>query len=237
MMGDAKSITHFSLTRCVIMADSVGFGDKTVELSNFERYKGVKGRTDRIAILSPKLKRAYRFHVQAKQRSFQAPTNPETLEKVKALLGEPEQVFGMVLFHYSTGEDGLLLDPEKLAGKVKLYRISESRYSSLSAIANEWPLMDTGEAEAQVDLLFKCTDDKFQRMEISVTREAHFKKKDVWYKALQGKLRLAESKIDFVLGEKLTDTQIFELLGVASVQQQQAGASTAASIDVGGIID
>jgi len=218
--------------------DQVTLGDKAVETSQFDRYKGTLNRTDRIAIISTTLTRGYRYYMEAKRSSFRAPTNPETLKLVKASLGEPEQRFGLVVFHYLTDEAGNLIDTTKCQGKIKVWSISESRYEELSGLHRTWPLLDSAEGFAgkQVDLQIRCTEEKFQRMTFTPCPDAQWKKKEAWYNALKEKEAKARDKLKLTLGKQLTDHEILDLLGTA-LPSQTGGTQNAGEVDLSDVLD
>lgn len=216
--------------------DFVTLGDKKVETSNFDRYKGRKGIVDRLAIISGGLMRGYSYYYEPKKFSFRAPTDAETLEYVKAQLGEPTQYFGLTLFHYQTDEDGNLLSDEKLTGKVKTWKISESRYEELSSMNRQWPLMDGGFAETQVDLLIKCSEEQYQRMSFTPAPKAHWKEKQPWYDALKKKEVLAREKLKLALGAIRTPEEIMSALG-GTVQSQTGGTENTGDIDLSDVLD
>lgn len=215
----------------------VGLGDKSVELSTFDRYKGRKGYTDRISILSRTLIRGWRYYHAASQSSFLAPTNPETLAFVKKTLGEPEQRFALVLFHYTTDDQGNLLDTTKIQGRVKLWAISESRYEELSNLAKTWKLMENGFGEPQNDLTFACKDDKFQRGTFQPTPTCHWKSQQLWYDKIIQRRDLAAAKIKSVLGRELTDLEIMEKLGGATPAQSTGSTANQADLDMSDVFN
>lgn len=216
--------------------EQVGFGDKNVETSTFDRYKGVKGRTDRIAIISSKLIRGYRYYHEGKKTSFKSPENPELLALVKAQLGEPEQRFALTLFHYTTDDSGQLLDESKCQGKVKIWQISESRYEELSTMHKSWPLLDTGFGEKQYDLIIKCTEEQYQRMTFTPAPTAHWKSKESWYNALKSKEGAAQAKARASIGRQLSDQEVMDLLGV-SVKSQTGSTANSSDLDLSDVMD
>lgn len=215
--------------------EQVTLGDKRVETSQFDRYKGTKGRTDRLGIIGATLLKGHRCYHPGKKRSFRAPTNPEILELVKKALGPPEQRFGLVLFHYTTDDKGNLLDETKCQGKVKVWAISESRYEELTQLHRQWPLLDGGFAAPQHDFLFACTEEQYQRGTFTPCPLAQWKKKESWYKALKAKEALALPKVRLALGKTMTDLEIMELLGTA-LPSQTGGTQKADDVDLSDVI-
>jgi len=213
--------------------DQVTLGDSRVRTSNYERYKGRKGITDRVGIISSALLRGYNYFYEGQggqKTLFRAPTNPETLKLVKSILGEPTQRFGILLFHYSTDESGEVLDTEKLRGKIKIWVISESRYEELTLMNRQWPLLDTGYDGAQYDLNINCTEENFQRMTFTPCSTALWKKKEQWYQTLKGDEAKAKERLRWALGRELKDEEIMKMLG-------KSGPSPTTSSDSVGEID
>lgn len=212
----------------------VELGDKRVELSSFDRYKGRKGVTDCISIISSSLLRTFSHF--ASNKSFRCLSTPEKRACCCEGAGEPSQKFGLVLFKYATLDNGDLVDSSKCAGKVMLWIISEARYEELSALDKKWPLLDRGFAEKQHDLLIKCTEEQYQKMNFTPCPTAHWKSKEPWYKALKDKERKGRDKLKTAMGRQMTELEIMELLGV-SIPQQTGGTDKAGDIDLGNILD
>jgi len=217
--------------------DQVTLGDRRVETSNFDRYKGRKGVTDRVAILSSTLTRAYMYFYEGggKKTMFRAPTNPETRKFVTEAIGEPQQRFGLTLFHYTTLPNGDFPDPTKLQGKLKVWVISESRYEELSTLNKQWPLLDGGWGVSQVDLSIKCTEEAFQRMTFTPMPTAHWKTKQAWYEALKAKMAKTKVSLAQSLGRVMKDEEIMALLGVGG--QAPGKTDNAGEIDLSDIVD
>lgn len=218
-----------------VTEDNVSLGDKRVETSTFDRYKGRKDVTDRLALISTNLIRGYTYFYQngSIKKLFRSPTDPETLKMVKGALGEPEQRFGVLVFHYLTDEKGELIEADKLRGKVKLWVWSEARYEEISNINRNWPLLDGGFSAAQHDLNATCTEENFQRMQWTPCPTAHWKQKEAWYKALKEKEAKALPKLRMALGRVLTTPEIMALLGTGTAPPTQA----AGIVDLSDVID
>lgn len=221
------------------MADlPVGFGDKRIETSQFDRYKGRKGVTDRIAIISTNLVRVWTYFYEGhgQKQMFRAPTDKETLDMCRDVIGEPDQRFGLVLFHYLTDENGEMIDTDRLRGKIKLWRISEARYEELSNLNRQFPLLDNGWGEPQSDLVIQCTEEQFQRMTFTPTPSAHWKSKEAWFNALKDRERKAQAKLGLAMGRKLDAEEIKTLLGVATAGVT-GSTDNANDLDLGEIMD
>lgn len=215
--------------------DAVVLGDKRVEISSFDRYKGRKDYTDRVALIWPTLTRAYvYFH---NKRLIRAPKEPDLLALMRKHLGEPQQRFGVPIFRYATAQDGSLLEPAKCQGKVMLWGITERRFEDLTKINQAWPLLDSGFDEKQLDLSITCKEENFQNFTMQPLPEAHWKKKENWYKAIVARAKLAQDKMSIVLGRHLTRDEILQTLGAGPMSPPTGGTENAADIDLSDVID
>lgn len=196
--------------------DQVSLNDKSVDIQTFDRYKGRKNVTDRIAILSSTLLRARVHYHDAKKKSFKCLSTPTHQAPCCKHMGEPDQKFGLIVFQYLTDENGNMLTDEKLSGKVKLWVVSDSRYSELSQIHKEFPLLDAGFAEPQFDMTLKCTEEQYQRMTFTPCREAFWKKKQEWFDAIKQKANKAIPRLGKAMGNDLTELEILDLLEIDS---------------------
>lgn len=218
--------------------DQVTLGDKRVQTANYERYKGRKGVTDRIGVISSALLRGYNYFYEGQggqKTLFRAPTNPDTLKFVQGILGEPTQRFGLLLFHYTTDETGEVLDPEKLRGKIKTWVISESRYEELTLMNRQWPLLDAGYDGTQHDINIKCTEENFQRMTFTPCPNALWKKKQNWYDTIKAQETKAKERLRWALGRQLKDEEVMRLLG-GSPNNPTAAKDATGEIDLSDIV-
>jgi len=218
-----------------VSEDEVSLNDKRVEVSTFDRYKGRKGMTDRLSILSSSLLRVRTHYHEAKKKSFKCLSQPGKQAVCCKHMGEADQKFGIILFHHLTDESGDLLAPEKLSGKVKLWVITDSRYSELSTIHKEFPLLDGGYGSPQVDLLAKCTEEQFQRMNFTPCKEAHWKRKQEWYDVISSKVAKAKPRLVKAMGNELTELEILDLLQIDSEINPSLGAG-AGDIDLDDVL-
>ena len=194
--------------------DNVGLGDKNVDVSTFDRYRGRKGVQDRVAVVSKSLLRTRVHYIPDKKKTIKCNSTPTVKAACCTLLGEPDQRFGLLLFKYLTDESGELLAPDKLSGKMCLWIFSESRYAELSALHKEHPLLDAGMAKPQVDMLIRCTEETYQRMSYTPCRACHYKTKETWYTSVLTKAQKAQQKLVRAMGQSMSDDEIRELLGV-----------------------
>lgn len=197
--------------------DEVSLADKRVEVTTYDRYKGRKDQVDRLAFLSTNLMRGYTHYRDkapaGQAKVFRCVSTPTHRGACCDALGEPAQRFGLVVFKYHTDDKGMLNDSEKLQGKLMFWVISETRYEELSTIHRQWPLLDGGQEAKQMDLSIRCTEEAFQKMTFTPCPEAHWKKKDIWYKAMKGKEAKAKERLKGVIGKVVTELEIKEMLG------------------------
>lgn len=197
----------------------VSMGDKRIVSTQFEKYKGRKGQTDRLALISPQLHlgKIYFHESMGKRWLFHAPdakSDPKLAELCMEKLGAPMQRLGVVVFHYRA-EDGVVEDKEKCAGTVKVWILSESKYRELEKLNKEWPLMDHGQTEAQSDIILSCTEEQYQRMTITPTKEAHWKSKPEWYSHLNTRQKEAFAALPKIMGRQLDGDEIMEMFGMS----------------------
>lgn len=216
--------------------DTVTLGDKNVDIQTYDRYKGRKNVTDRIAILSATLIRARVHYHDKKKKSFKCLSTPERQAACCKHMGDPDQKFGLIIFQYLTDENGNMLTEEKLSGKVKLWVVSDSRYSELSQIHKEFPLLDGGLAAPQFDMMIKCTEEQYQRMTFTPCNSAFWKKKEEWYNAIKAKEAKARPRLVKAMGNDLTELEILELLEVDAGNPMSSPSAGAGDIDLGDVL-
>jgi len=191
----------------------VTLGDAKVELSTLDRYKGRKGATDRIVLVSKTLLRGNSHWFNS--RTFRCLTeNPESPAICCEKLGAPTQKFAMVIFHYTADQAGEIVDPAKCQGVLKIWVLTESKYQELSGVHKQWPLLDAGFDKPQHDLLIVCTEEQYQRMTLTPTPTTHWKSKEAWYKTITTRVNLAKDRLAMALGKRLPETEVKEILGI-----------------------
>lgn len=223
--------------------DLVQLGDKRVESTLVDRYKGIRNQTDRIAIISSSLIRGNSHFLN--KRSFRCLSTKDRQAICCDQLGSPQQRFGFLLFQYIVDEKGELLDDSKLQGKIKMWLITESRYEELTQIHKSWPLMDYdpkstagGFGVKQHDLMIKCTEENYQKMQFTPCPSAHWKVRQDWYDVLKGRDRMLKDRLKLALGKQLTELEVMELLGVVLPgANANSPGSGAADIDLSSIIE
>lgn len=203
--------------------DFVEMGSSEVEVVVFDRFKLAKGDVARVAVLSGKLVRAYVHFVREKKKTVACTSKKgQPPEKCCKFLGERDQRFGLVLFQYQADASGELLDSTRLAGKLKLLTLSESRYLDLLTLHKKFGLMNPGLAGIQSDFTFECTDSEYQTYKIYPALQdgrayCHYRVRPDWIQTLQGKLEKAEQKlIRLVSGVYMPPEEIMDLVGLQS---------------------
>lgn len=216
--------------------ERVTLADKRVEVQTYDRYKGRKGVTDRLALISPTLVRVTTHFIETKKRRYRCITTPTKKGVCCQHVGAPDQNFGLVLFQYTTDELGSLLTEEKLSGRLKLWVISESRYAELSTIHKEYPLIGTDFAAPMVDLTVKCSEENFQRMNFTPCKEAFWKRKKEWFDKVMDLEDKARSKLTKALGQELTELEFLQALGIDSGTPGTAPTIASSTIEVSDIL-
>ena len=208
--------------------EEVGFGD--VQTATYPKYQGIQGQTDRIAVLSMKLRRSYTYYVDDAKCRFRVDHNPP--EWITKKLGQPEQKFALVFFKYATDEDGEIMTPDKLKGKVCIWVFSETKFDQIKAKFLRYPLMNG--QEDQVDMLINCTDSQWQKLDFDVCDSAHWRSKPEWVEALDAKVGDALNRADYFLGARKTDAEIKAMLGIVSGEGPSAASD--AEVDLGDVL-
>lgn len=202
--------------------EDVGFGDERVEVSNFVRYKGVKGQTDRIAFLSSNVKRVFTHYHN--DQYFRCLSTEAKTGICCQNLKSPDQRFGVVIFHYTTDPQGDLVDESKLQGSIKIWPFSETKYTDLTGFNRKFLLLTKDFDTEQFDMEILCTDDNFQKMTFTPCREAHWKKNQKWFDQLILKEVKASERMSKMMGKDLTEDEvrvILELNKVSSMSEIQ----------------
>lgn len=220
------------------MADEVKFGDTNVEFLTLDKYRGRKGVTDRIALVSSGMLRGISHFAggDAKGKGgkmficFTQKGQPPAFCCVEK--GQPKQYFALPVFHYVTDNEGNILVPEKCQGQLKVWRIPENRYKELSALASKWAILDSGFAAKQYDILTTTTDEDFQKMTFVPCPEAHWKSREGWYTHLSQKAKGARAAVADSLGQKLTEQAVRVLFGFKVPATDSPNAASLPATDI-----
>lgn len=214
-------------------SDEVVLGDKNVETSSYDRFKGAAGETYRLAFLSKTLTRGLVHYFN--NRGYRCITTPDKRAVCCDQMGSAQQKFALILFQYTTDGAGDVVDAAKLQGKIKFWLITEARYEELTTIHKRWPLLDSGFTEKQVDLVVKCTESQFQKMAFTPCPDAHWKKNEGWYKQLKDKSEKAKEKLNMVFGRRCNEEELRVVLGLSAGSSKSP--TQGADIDLSDVVD
>jgi hypothetical protein len=157
-----------------------GFDDETIKTNDLEFYKGRKGITDRIAVLSPRII-TVRTHYDERYKTlgqivclseYTRQGDIDMIAKTGAcceVLPEPRRRFGALVCQYHTDNKGAMVKP--FGFTLRLWRFSDDKYVALRSINSEFPL-------AEHDLLVTCEDEAYQRMQFTACRESVARRED-----------------------------------------------------------
>lgn len=222
---------------------TVEITDDSVTASEFDAYKGRKDVTDRLTILLPKRIQFGRVHYVdekgyyicltgfKKQGGQEIPQAP--VQACCNRLDMPQQRFSALVVHYDTTPKGQLVEP--FGFKLKVWRFGARTFEQIRAANEQWPL-------DQHDLMVKCTDDKYQRVEMqscknSIAAADPFIKK--YGKDLQDWVSAMLVKLPQTVGRRLDAAGWAELLGAAApgVANVAAAAADAPIDDISQLIN
>jgi len=194
------------------------FNDGSVKMFDFENYKGVKGRTDRIGILFPEMIAAARTHFVPDggyvlcQSEFKEVGGNDVIVRMAPCcekLREPRKRFAAMIIQYRTDKDGNLLKP--LSYDLKVWTFGPDKYIELRSLNAEFPL-------AAHDLRLTCTDDNFQKLTIQTCRESVVGVEAFQREFGQAVIDWATAtvpKLHRAVGKTLTPVELAEKLGAA----------------------
>jgi len=218
--------------------EKVTLGDDKVEIITYERYKGRAKHTDRVAFLSTTLVRAKTHFYEGedgKKVSFWCLSTPKKRAICCEHLGDSAQRFGLVLFLYVTDATGELANPAKVQGRLLYWVISDAKYSELSTLHKQFPLLS--DSDKQVDLLINCSEEKFQKMSFTPCTNAHWRKTDKTVQLLRQKETAASEKMRSVLGKRLTELELSTMFAIPVAAPTVSPTSAPEDIDLDGVID
>src|SRR5271165_1682042 len=92
-------------TKPATFSDEIGFDDTSVTVNSCEKYKGVKGVTNRVAVIFPK--RVKRAQVHYQEGLGYIHSSDYAIER----FGAPQARFGTVIAQYKTDKFGKIEQP------------------------------------------------------------------------------------------------------------------------------
>lgn len=209
------------------LVEDIGFNDESIRSNEIELYKGRAGYTDRIGIVSDKVKKAkihYRKgmgYVLCRSKPAKKDAKGVVVEEAhKALcckkLGAPKVRCGVVIAHYHTNKQGDI-DPNHLGYTLKVWIFGEDKYSLIRSYNAEMPIDKN-------DIKIMCTDAEYQKIQFMPAKDSLWRKPQLgWVDEIHEEAATMGEKVPRLLGKVLTDDEILESLGEA------AGAAAAAN--------
>jgi len=200
-------------------SDEIGFDDTTVSTNQFEKYKGVKGQTDRISIVYPKVRRAKVNYIDGVGYVL---ANDYTIAKY----GQPSQRFATIVLQYRTDRNGKLQQPlNESSFGFKFWIFGPKKYEVLRTTNDEFPL-------DKHDLMVNCTEEQYQQMTISPCKEAAWTLKEEFKKYVKAQVDTLAPYLEQQLGQTLTAEQIKEKLGESDSSAAPVGDASLNADDV-----
>lgn len=200
----------------------MSFDDNSLASAQVDRYKGTKDVTDRIAFVhlnannKPVIKSAQVVYIEGAGYCI-ANEATEKLGYTNA-----SQRYVSIVAHYLTDRNGKLKTPfTENSVNLKYYIFSKAKAERLSAVNTEFPLGDH-------DLLAKCTEPQYQKIDFTPCKEAAWKLKPEIKKIVEDQVQLLAKNMDRELGRSWTVEELKAKLGQASEAESESEATSAA---------
>lgn len=201
----------------------LSFDDNSLASAQVDRFKGTKDVTDRIAFVhlnsnnKPVIKSAQVVYIEGAGYCI-ANEATEKLGYTNA-----SQRYVAIIAHYLTDRTGKLKTPfTENSVNLKYYIFSKAKAERLSAINTEFPLGDH-------DLLAKCTDAVYQKIDFTPCKEAAWKLKPEIKKIVDDQVQVLAKNMDRELGRSWTVEELKAKLGQASeASESDSGATSTA---------
>ena len=203
------------------LVDDIGFDDESVKCSDAEFYKGVTNRTDRIGIVSRRVKRVSTHykkgvgHVMCRSKPSQKNNQGVVVvEAVKALcckkLPAPKVRCGVVIVQYSTDRQGDIDPNQPLRYQLMFWIFGEDKYVLIRSYNKEMPIDKN-------DIKIICSDSQFQKLQFMPARGSLWQKEKLgWKKEIEEEAALLQEKLPRFMGKALSDDEILEAVGSSS---------------------
>lgn len=230
----------------------MGDGDESLSNTRYDRLKMKTNESYRMSFcwfraddsgnlnleVSPRFIRAKRFYING--LGYVIDNGSAELARLAGGSPSKEQIATIVAL-WPVDRSGNL-DKTRFANgnvEVKPWVFSKAAYDVLKTRNTEFPLNSC-------DMLVKCTDEKFQKMDVTPCRESLFRKCVAGNAQLQAisnritaEVRAMESHMDGVLARNLTIEQIREKVGTAPVATPGNASLNTSQIDdmVGDLLD
>jgi hypothetical protein len=179
--------------------DEIGFDNEEISGDKVEKYKGVKGGTDRIGFPLAKRLRVADTHYKDKHILCKKGVCCEKL-------GPPTKRIGCVVVQYTTDKNGKIEQPFRWT--VKTWVFSGKKYEELRSINEENPL-------ATHDLKVTCIEEQYQQLKFVSCKEAAWAANEEIKRQIVGAAEAVLGKV--YLGADLEGDELREFLGMDSV--------------------
>ena len=198
--------------------EEIGFDNEDIGGDKTEKYKGVKGRTDRIGFPLPTRVRVADTHYKDKHILCKKGVCCEKL-------GPPAKRIGCVVVQYATDRNGKIEQP--LRWTIKTWVFSGKKYEELRSINDENPL-------AKHDLKVTCVEEQYQQLKFVSCKEAAWALNPEVQKQI---LAVAEATVAKIyLGSNLEGDELREFVGLDSVGPAES-ADPSSDQDLDSILD
>jgi hypothetical protein len=201
----------------------MSFDDSTLASAQVDRFKGTKDVTDRIAFVhlnpqkKPVIKSANVVYIEGAGYCI-ANEATEKLGYTSA-----SQRFVAIIAHYTTDRLGKLKTPfTENSVNLKYYIFSKAKAERLSAINSEFPL-------SEHDLLAKCTEATYQKIDFTPCKEAAWKLKPEIKKLVEEQVAVLAKNMDRELGRTYTVEELKAKLGQATEADESSESANTGS--------
>lgn len=190
-----------------------GFENEDIKGNVFEKYKGKKNQTDRVAIIYTDPKAMFAgSKIHFKDRFFLCKKG-----KCCEVLGPAKWRVGAVLIKYGTDRLGAPKKP--LTYELLPWVFSEATYTKLKNINAEFPL-------ATHDVKISCTNEEYQHLDVIACSESIWTAQEAFKKSILDQAKPIWDNVKRSIASDLTVEEINDLLGLTT------GASTDPSVKI-----
>lgn len=198
-----------------------GFENEDIKGGIYDKYKGKKNQTDRVAIVYTDPKAMFAgSKIHFKDRFFLCKKG-----KCCEALGPAKWRVGAVLIKYSTDRNGMPKKPFEYS--LYPWVFSEQTYIKLKNTNSEFPL-------ATHDIKISCTNEEYQHLDIIPCNESIWTAKDELRTAVLEQAKPIWEYVKKSIASDLSVEEINDLLGISSAV---AGADPTSKIDLDSVLD
>jgi hypothetical protein len=198
-----------------------GFENEDIKGGIYDKYKGKKNQTDRVAIVYTDPKAMFAgSKIHFKDRFFLCKKG-----KCCEALGPAKWRVGAVLIKYSTDRNGMPKKPFEYS--LYPWVFSEQTYIKLKNTNSEFPL-------ATHDIKISCTNEEYQHLDIIPCNESIWTAKEELRTAVLEQAKPIWEYVKKSIASDLSVEEINDLLGISSAV---AGADPTSKIDLDSVLD